>query len=140
MIIDNFEDPSWFDFLASVMLENIPVLSCTHRPLILHLVMEKQWMEENIKIPPAEDFSGGPAVKTPCSHCRGPGSDPCSRKEDPTCQAERQKKKNQKQQSLLFLSCYSYKSRRMQEVAKGINKLSREIKISWDKTVLRDNN
>ena len=49
-------------------------------------------------------------------------------------------KGKKKKKSLLFLSCYSYKSRRMQEVAKGINKLSREIKISWDKTVLRDNN
>ena len=58
----------------------------------------------------------------------------------PHAKQKGKKKKNQKQQSLLFLSCYSYKSRRMQEVAKGINKLSREIKISWDKTVLRDNN
>ena len=50
-------------------------------PLIPHLVMEKQRMEENIKIPPAEDFSGSPVVKTPCSHCRGLGSDPpCSGK------------------------------------------------------------
>lgn len=49
MITDNFEDPSWFDFLASVMLENIPMLSYTHRPLILHLVMEKQRMEETLK-------------------------------------------------------------------------------------------
>ena len=24
------------------------------------------------------DFPGGPVVKTPCSQCRGPGSDPCS--------------------------------------------------------------
>ena len=35
--------------------------------------------------PVAEMMAGGPAVKMPCFHCRGPGFDPRSGNKDPTC-------------------------------------------------------
>ena len=39
------------------------------------------------------EFPGGPVVRTPCFHCRGPGFDPWSGNEDPTSCAAGQKKK-----------------------------------------------
>lgn len=93
----NFEDPMYLlDFLASMIPENALVLSCTHSPFILPLVMERQRIGEKIK-----------------NH---------------SCP--------------LVVSVMNPESLKgyFHYIENRISTLSVEVKISWAKTVLRNNN
>ena len=55
------------------------------------------------------DFPGGPVIKTPCFHCRGPGFHPWLGKQNPTCHMaqQRKKRKGRKKKRLGFQSWLS---------------------------------